>query len=214
MFNCVFFCSPNDCTNQGKCVGHQCVCKGDWIAKDCSVHACPENCGAGEGRGICSKEHCRCLNVCHDGCSICRLITRNTVLLLIIVTNFYFILLKGYSGKACSLHAINPKVNEWHYLASAYSGLTPRAAHTAVYIEESDALYVYGGYDLNSILGSLQVYVYAFKQFCYLRMQHIPLLIIHLHLNRYTNLTTASGRTNGAYPCEAVIFPPKWTIHY
>lgn len=51
----------------------------------------------------------------------------------------------------------NPKVNEWHYLASAYSGFTPRAAHTAVYIKETDALYVYGGYDLNNFLGSLQV---------------------------------------------------------
>lgn len=52
---------------------------------------------------------------------------------------------------------MNPKVNEWHYLASAYSGLTPRAAHTAVYIQETDALYVYGGYDLNNVLGALQV---------------------------------------------------------
>lgn len=75
---------------------------------------------------------------------------------------FFVYRLQGHSGKACSLHAINPKVNEWHYLASAYSGLTPRAAHTAVYIEESDALYVYGGYDLNNILGSLQVYCVVF----------------------------------------------------
>lgn len=64
---------------------------------------------------------------------------------------------QGFSGKSCSLHVDNPKVNEWHYLASAYSGFTPRAAHTAVYIKETDALYVYGGYDLNNLLGSLQV---------------------------------------------------------
>lgn len=44
-------------------MGHQCVCKGDWIAKDCSVHACPDDCGVSEGRGICTKEHCRCKNV-------------------------------------------------------------------------------------------------------------------------------------------------------
>lgn len=34
-------------------------------------------------------------------------------------------------------------------------GLTPRAAHTAVYVEEVDSLFVYGGYDLNRVLGEL-----------------------------------------------------------
>lgn len=42
-------------------------------------------------------------------------------------------------------------------MASAYSGMTPRAAHSAVYIAETDALYVFGGYDLNKVLGALQV---------------------------------------------------------
>ena len=64
-FKAEFYISncPNNCTNRGKCVGHQCVCQGDWIGKDCSLHACPENCGVSEGRGVCSKEHCRCTNV-------------------------------------------------------------------------------------------------------------------------------------------------------
>lgn len=53
----------NNCTNRGKCVEHQCVCQGDWIAKDCSVHACPDDCGFSEQRGSCYKEHCRCVNV-------------------------------------------------------------------------------------------------------------------------------------------------------
>lgn len=64
-FKAEFYVSncPNNCTNQGKCINHQCVCQGDWIGKDCSLHACPENCGVTQGRGVCSKEHCRCLNV-------------------------------------------------------------------------------------------------------------------------------------------------------
>lgn len=64
-FKAEFYVSncPNNCTNRGKCIGHQCVCLGDWIGKDCSLHACPDNCGASEGRGFCLKEHCRCLNV-------------------------------------------------------------------------------------------------------------------------------------------------------
>lgn len=55
---------PNNCTNRGKCVGHRCVCQGDWIGRDCSEHACPDGCGVVEGRGICSKDHCRCFQVC------------------------------------------------------------------------------------------------------------------------------------------------------
>lgn len=55
------------------------------------------------------------------------------------------------------MHIDNNVGNEWHYLASSYSGLTPRAAHSAVYVRETDSLYVYGGFDLNNILGGLQV---------------------------------------------------------
>lgn len=62
-FFIIFNSSPNNCSNRGKCVGHQCVCTGDWIAKDCSIHACPDGCGATENRGMCLREHCRCANV-------------------------------------------------------------------------------------------------------------------------------------------------------
>lgn len=70
---------------------------------------------------------------------------------------FSILQLQGYSGKSCSLHITNNVGNEWHYLASAYSGLSPRAAHTAIYVRQTDSLYVYGGYDLNNVLGALQV---------------------------------------------------------
>lgn len=36
--------------------------------------------------------------------------------------------------------------------------MTPRAAHTSVYINETDSLYVFGGYDLNFILSNMEVY--------------------------------------------------------
>lgn len=152
------FCSfsPNNCSNRGKCVGHQCVCKGDWIAKDCSIHACPDSCGVGDGRGICSKEHCRCKLVS-------KLDTKFSIHFQKSKRkkkskcNFLFISVQGYSGKSCSLHIDNNVENEWHYLASAYSGLTARAAHSAIYVRETDSLYVYGGHNLNDILGALQV---------------------------------------------------------
>jgi len=37
-------------------------------------------------------------------------------------------------------------------------GIHPRAAHSAVYISEVDSLYIFGGYDLNNILGDLVVF--------------------------------------------------------
>lgn len=40
--------------------------------------------------------------------------------------------------------------------------MTPRAAHTAIYLPEDDSLYVFGGYDLNSVISSLQVIFNAF----------------------------------------------------
>lgn len=42
-------------------------------------------------------------------------------------------------------------------MSTFQGGLSPRAAHTAVYVTETDALYIFGGYDLNNVLGSLQV---------------------------------------------------------
>lgn len=42
--------------------------------------------------------------------------------------------------------------------------MTPRAAHTAVYISETDAIYVFGGYNLNFILGDLEIYRFSTSQ--------------------------------------------------
>lgn len=44
----------------------------------------------------------------------------------------------------------------WHNIYQG--GIHPRAAHSAVYISESDSLYVFGGYDLNSVLGDLVIF--------------------------------------------------------
>jgi len=42
-------------------------------------------------------------------------------------------------------------------LSTEVEGMTQRAAHSAIYLEEEDALYVFGGYDLNNVINSLQV---------------------------------------------------------
>jgi hypothetical protein len=49
-------------------------------------------------------------------------------------------------------------IDRWHWLSHSDGGLSPRAAHTAVYHKETDSLFVFGGYNLNSVLGNLEVY--------------------------------------------------------
>lgn len=43
-------------------------------------------------------------------------------------------------------------------------GVTARASHSAVYINETDSLYVFGGYDLNTILGDLVIFRFNHSQ--------------------------------------------------
>lgn len=117
---------PNNCTDNGKCINHQCVCSGNWIGIDCGKDACPENCNSYQGFGICHEERCICS--------------------------------QGYTGQSCSLKQKSPIGNEYHWLSDKYDGFEARAGHTAVYNQKTDALYVFGGYDLNRIMGSMQVY--------------------------------------------------------
>jgi len=114
----------NNCHNHGKCVGHQCVCHGEWVGPDCEDEACPHRCGESQGRGRCQKSICHCS--------------------------------RGFSGRLCDL-SDHPAGSSWRWLATDAEGMTPRAAHTAVYMEDEDALYVFGGYDLNNVISTLQV---------------------------------------------------------
>lgn len=147
---------PNNCTGRGMCAEHTCVCHENWLGADCSQRACPDKCGADFGRGICYPSGCQCN--------------------------------EGYSGIACSLDRKKDGLGNrfgnlnklyiyifflqlclteikyfysWHKLSHSEAGLRPRAAHTAVYDSDSDALYVFGGYDLNNVLGDLSIFRFS-----------------------------------------------------
>lgn len=68
---------------------------------------------------------------------------------------------QGYSGRDCSLHKFKPVTNKWHWLSGNMEGFVARAAHTAVYNELTDSLYVFGGYNLNNALDMLHIYRFA-----------------------------------------------------
>ncbi|XP_001814936.2 multiple epidermal growth factor-like domains protein 8 [Tribolium castaneum] len=119
---------PNNCSNHGLCYEHSCVCESDWGGYDCSKKLCPEHCGA---KARPQRGHCE------EGLCVCK---------------------PGFSGQACSLYQRDNVGNKWHWLSHSEGGLQPRAAHTAVYIESTDSLYVFGGYNLNQILSNLEIY--------------------------------------------------------
>ncbi|KPI93788.1 Multiple epidermal growth factor-like domains protein 8 [Papilio xuthus] len=126
-----------------------------------AIHNCPNNC---TGRGLCVSHKCFCVvgvwggpdcsvELCPNGCSgngqckgdgcQCK---------------------KGYSGESCSLKKNDKEGNSWHWLSHTESGMTKRAAHTAVYVNHTDSLYVFGGYDLNRVLGLLEIYKFSTSQ--------------------------------------------------
>ncbi|XP_050427055.1 multiple epidermal growth factor-like domains protein 8 [Adelges cooleyi] len=118
------------------------------------VSDCPRNCSS---HGFCLRNFCVCDNewggpdcgtelcpdkcgephrgVCKQGRCHCR---------------------HSYSGMGCTLNSTDSTGNRWHDLYQG--GIHPRVAHSAVYISETDSLYVFGGYNLNNILGDLVVF--------------------------------------------------------
>ncbi|XP_014282328.1 multiple epidermal growth factor-like domains protein 8 [Halyomorpha halys] len=63
---------------------------------------------------------------------------------------------KNQSHPECIVATTPIGSNSWKKLKS--DALLPRAAHTAVYLAETDSLYVFGGYNLNEALGDLMVF--------------------------------------------------------
>ncbi|GFG35976.1 hypothetical protein Cfor_03559, partial [Coptotermes formosanus] len=130
----------------------------DGFRAEFFVTNCPNNCS---DHGMCSPLHkCYCegtwggddcgLDLCPEGCGRdqqrgeCKMNRCRCE--------------HGYSGQACSLYRGDQTGNKWHWLSHSDGGLSPRAAHTAVYHKETDSLYVFGGYNLNNVLSNLEVY--------------------------------------------------------
>lgn len=129
----------------------------DGFNAEFSVTNCPNNCSY---HGKCVSHQCVCngdwvgsdcsKNACPDKC--------NVALRQGVCSKDHCICSPGFSGQACSLRKEKPVGNEYHWLADHHDGFFARAAHSAVYVEENDSLFVFGGYNLNRVLRSLQVY--------------------------------------------------------
>lgn len=67
----------------------------------------------------------------------------------------------NWSGQTCSLHKTSSKPSQWIWLTNSSNSFTKRTAHTAIYHDASDSIYVFGGYDLNEVLGSMEVFRFS-----------------------------------------------------
>lgn len=130
----------------------------DGFRAEFSITDCPNNCS---NHGVCFNHRCICDNdwggqdcskkLCPDKCGnhlgrgSCKQGERCICNPL-------------YSGQACNLFKNDSTGNKWHWLSHSEGGLQPRAAHSAVYMEETDSLYIFGGYNLNTVLANLEVY--------------------------------------------------------
>ncbi|KAF5283548.1 hypothetical protein FQR65_LT13840 [Abscondita terminalis] len=129
----------------------------DGFRAEFFITDCPNNCSS---HGMCYNNRCVCEGdwggsdcshrLCPDSCGYREGRGR--------CEKGHCICFGDYSGQSCSLFDGDNVGNKWHWLSHSEGGLTPRAAHTAVYVEQTDSLYVFGGYDLNNILSNLEVY--------------------------------------------------------
>ncbi|KAL8608232.1 hypothetical protein ACOMHN_016687 [Nucella lapillus] len=126
---------PWNCSNNGICTNHTCHCHPGYYGDGCQHKMCVNDCS---GHGTCvpvSKTMKRCQ------CDA------------------------GYAGHFCNL-SLDSAAGQgvWYMLQPADSGFKGRTSHTAVFMEDSDCLWVFGGFDLNSVLHDLSRYCFQTNQ--------------------------------------------------
>ena len=116
---------PWNCSAHGQCVSHQCQCHHDYTGPACDQLACPDNCSQ---HGVCRSETGRSKCVCDP----------------------------GYVGSNCAL-SIHDELGagQWFSLEVASPSFKPRTFHTGVFLESTDCLWIFGGYDLNLVLNDV-----------------------------------------------------------
>lgn len=63
-----------------------------------------------------------------------------------------------FAGQSCTLHKSNSAPSQWHWLTNGTNSFSKRAAHTAIYHQPSDSVYIFGGYNLNNVMASLETF--------------------------------------------------------
>ena len=135
---------PQDCSNHGTCLEHNCQCDPGWTGPLCSRETCPDDCGNPTGKGFCDEKSSKCM--CNP----------------------------GFSGIDCSLDEQNYIGNTWHYLAKSDDIFIAKTGHTSVYSAKHDRLFTYGGYDLNSVLDTFTTYNFNSSTWSQVQISSLP----------------------------------------
>lgn len=171
---------PLNCSNNGLCQNHRCICQPLWSGNACEINLCPNDCGSFDGRGECDLNgsnpvQCKCKS--------------------------------GYSGMDCSLPDSNKNSgNTWHLISS--TGFSARAGHIGVYIEKTDSFYVFGGYTFKKVLGDTLVYSFEKNQWENITTAISPSpRHAHSAISYFDNIIIFGGETeNGTHLNELWIF--------
>ncbi|XP_022097491.1 multiple epidermal growth factor-like domains protein 8 [Acanthaster planci] len=128
----------NACSGHGVCQNYKCVCESGYKGDSCEGRSCPYECGQSASRGNC------------DFTTLMPQCTCNA----------------GFVGEGCSL-STNDNTG-WGDTVLVSSGIQSvfraRTGHTAQYHEGTDSLWVFGGYDLNSVLDDIVRYNFTSNQ--------------------------------------------------
>ena len=122
---------PWNCSERGVCVNHTCRCRAGFYGDACQHQVCVDRCN---GHGACTAVS-RTVRRCE--CDA------------------------GYAGHSCNL-SLEDGAGQgvWTTVQPSGSGFKGRTSHTAVFMENSDCLWVFGGFDLNSVLNDLSHYCF------------------------------------------------------
>lgn len=127
---------PLNCSNKGHCVDHQCQCILGRTGESCERDQCPENCG--HGKCVVSDDD--------NSTSVCECD-------------------KGYIGYSCNISLNSTEGSDvWYTVLPEGMGFDPRTAHAGAFIPQTDCLYVFGGFNLNRILGDLKKFCFGGKK--------------------------------------------------
>ncbi|XP_047489262.1 multiple epidermal growth factor-like domains protein 8 [Penaeus chinensis] len=128
---------PLNCSSHGTCENNVCICDELYTGSGCEYQHCPENCGIAYNRGHCFKPQPTAREPKPAPYCQCN---------------------EGYFGDGCSLSLADNEGGNWYWLWRGGGPLNSRTSHASVYLPHLDRLFVYGGYNLNHILGDLLIY--------------------------------------------------------
>lgn len=141
---------------------HTCQCSQGYVGVGCEQALCPDDCNSDRGHGYCTppitekQTFCLCEPGYYgDRCSLGYDVTDASAI------DGANVILPPAKDEGLYDPYVDIVGDKWHWLweGHAFDDLfTPRTSHGTVYIPSLNKVYIFGGYDLNNVLGDLILY--------------------------------------------------------